>query len=665
MFIQFKFCFDAIGRAMMAPRRVSLIAAGWMVVAMFLPPVDAAEPEFFPDFFPGAPQVLPADTLAYVRLDDVEQIRQSWPDTSLGKMFADPKLRPWLGDTYQLIAQWFESIDEEMSVSLDQLLAIPHGQVAIAILPRRVGEQTGDDSSTNDQDVQPKDESEQAIRRRLRNKRRRNASFSAVFIIDAGENLDDLRSTIERLTANMERSNWFVRRQSQVEQIELNQMVPAKSGRRQPLQYFVAGTTMVIGVGEKTASGVLDQCIGRGDEPTLADDGDFVTLISRCLGEEQTRPQATLFIDPAMIVERLMRRNMTSAMVIPMVQTLGLQRLRGIAASSFRGGDFFEDITHVHIGIDPPRDGVFGLVRPSDGPTMPPRWVPADVASYTTLHWRFDVALKNAESFIGTFTGGKTIDEAMIGPAEDWSGISIRDEFLPQLTGRYCLLRRVPDPVRPGGMVLTHGLQVKQAAEMVSMLERVRERRPNNVVLETISGINAYQFAIGGDQTNSGWLDDSNRPYLFILGDWLMLTRGKTSAEDLIATHRDLQPSLATKLSYEQVAGELSGMLGGEEPFAMSYVRPEESVRLAYQWVLAQAKPFRTGGKRTGGKPIGDGNGRDDDETSWPDRFRAAAANHELPTFDELKKYFAPSGSFMYDEPGGVHFAAYTLRSSE
>jgi len=38
---------------------------------------------------------------------------------------------------------------------------------------------------------------------------------------------------------------------------------------------------------------------------------------------------------------------------------------------------------------------------------------------------------------------------------------------------------------------------------------------------------------------------------------------------------------------------------------------------------------------------------------------------HQMPDFEQFKKYFAPSGSFAYDEPSGMHLGTFTLRPDE
>ena len=51
---------------------------------------------------PGAPRLIPSDTLAYVRLDSAEQFRKDFTESSVGQMLNDPALKPLSGEVYQL-----------------------------------------------------------------------------------------------------------------------------------------------------------------------------------------------------------------------------------------------------------------------------------------------------------------------------------------------------------------------------------------------------------------------------------------------------------------------------------------------------------------------------------------------------------------------------------
>ena len=84
---------------------------------------------------PGAPHLLPIDTLAYIRINNADEIRRDFGDSSVGKMLNDPELRPLVSDTYQTLAELFEQIGADLGITLDELLSIPSGQIAAAAVP--------------------------------------------------------------------------------------------------------------------------------------------------------------------------------------------------------------------------------------------------------------------------------------------------------------------------------------------------------------------------------------------------------------------------------------------------------------------------------------------------------------------------------------------------
>ena len=43
---------------------------------------------------PGAPRLLPGETMIYVRIEDASQLREDMKESSVGRMMDDPKMRP-------------------------------------------------------------------------------------------------------------------------------------------------------------------------------------------------------------------------------------------------------------------------------------------------------------------------------------------------------------------------------------------------------------------------------------------------------------------------------------------------------------------------------------------------------------------------------------------
>ena len=342
------------------------------------------------DTTPGAPRLLPKDTLAYIRIDNVDDMRADMADSSMGRMMNDPKLKPFVSEVYTTLSGLFEQFGARIGLSLDELLAIPTGQVAAAAMPANLSER---DEELAEEEADS--DSPEAIRRRIERKREQQNAIAGIFILEAGKNLDNMMSLVDRLEEQMIQGG-YVRRTSKVKGTTIVKLLPPRQGR-QEIEYFTKDDTLIFGIGHDTAAKSLEQWTGTSEEDSLADSADFTSLMSRCIGAEETRPQLTFFFDPYRFVERLVNRGGAAALVWPLVENLGVSKIRGIGGSSFRGGEVFEDIAHMHILLDPPRDGMFGVLRPETGDTTPPKWVPDDVSGYLTLNWDFEQTYENLD----------------------------------------------------------------------------------------------------------------------------------------------------------------------------------------------------------------------------------------------------------------------------
>ena len=57
---------------------------------------------------PGAPRLLPKDTLAYIRIDNVDDMRTDMESSSMGRMMNDPQLKPFVSEVYTTLSDLFE-----------------------------------------------------------------------------------------------------------------------------------------------------------------------------------------------------------------------------------------------------------------------------------------------------------------------------------------------------------------------------------------------------------------------------------------------------------------------------------------------------------------------------------------------------------------------------
>ncbi len=592
---------------------------------------------------PGAPRLLPSDSMFYLRLDEADQLRLDMKKSSLGRMINDPKLRPFADQFYATGRDLFEQISETVGVTLDELLSIPHGQVALAIHPAKPLE---DDERAKIEARENEDESA-LDRRRNRQRLRDTYSFGGTLIIDAGKNIDQLMAMVQKME-DAAITGGFKRRVKDIDGTDVIRLIPNRANQ-QSVEFFEKEGTLVIGVGYQSAQDVLKHWLDDSDEPTLADNAKFGTILSRCVGAESTRPQFTFFVDPHLIADRAIKRSgsMAAGLFWPVIQDLGVSRIGGIGGSSFYGGDVFEGIAHYHINIEPPRDGVLGALRPETGDTAPPKWVPAKISGYTSLNWDIAQTYENVGKVIDRFQGADSLKRFVEQPVATRLGIKVQEEIIENMTGRILRVSWLEKPIRVNSAVSCFAVEVKDSIKAKATIAKLRDRDPDRITLKTVNGSVVYRLRGPGD--NFPQALRKPEPQFLLLGKWLIYADSTKFVEKVALANSGNSPRLLELPEYELVAGELGGKLNGESPFMLAYLDGAESFRALYDLGLQDtSKQFL--------RQVGENN-------QVARKFGELLDNNELPPFSEFEKYFAPTGVFAYDEPDGIHFGLFTLRA--
>jgi hypothetical protein len=321
-----------------------------------------------------------------------------------------------------------------------------------------------------------------------------------------------------------------------------------------------------------------------------------------------------------------------------------------MGGSVFRAGEEFESISHFHMLVDPPRDGIFGVLRPETVEAIPPNWVPDDVSTYTTCKWDFETTYKNRGKLIAKTQGAdpKAVEAYFEQQVRQATGVSIQDDLIANIAGRYVMCTWLEPPVKLNSRTMGHALELNDPEAFKAVIEQLRQRFSQSMEVETIGGSVVYSARIDLQQLPQAF----RRPEfcLTILGNWAIISDSKTLMERFTLASRDAMPRLVNEPEYDLIASELGGKLDGEVPFLLAFKRGADSIRQLYE--LVQSPDTRRFIQRGGDNPM-------------IKRILDLLARNELPPFEEFEKYFAPSGSFGYDEPTGMHLGSFTLRTME
>ena len=91
---------------------------------------------------PPSAVLLPEDTLLFASILDVPDTRARFARTIFGRMFEDPVLQPVFGDILKQFEDQTAPLRESVRLTTDDLLNLPQGELALALLPREEGEPT-------------------------------------------------------------------------------------------------------------------------------------------------------------------------------------------------------------------------------------------------------------------------------------------------------------------------------------------------------------------------------------------------------------------------------------------------------------------------------------------------------------------------------------------
>lgn len=638
-------------------------------------PSAAAQDEEFLSKCPPASRLLPTDTLAYLRIRNTTDLKAGFARSSLGKMLDDPTMRPLVSDTYRTLGALLEQLASDFGLSLDELVAIPQGQVAIALVPGVPPEQApqsktrkeaaADADADAEEDTQ---ESDREIARRLQRKRRQQNSFAGVFIIETGENNEAkaaMKKLLEQLST-LAAKNQFVRKDQSMDGHTLTQWKRPR-GRGPTVEWFDREGVFVVGIGRRSAADVLQRwnqtdapknrkeaAEQSGDASTtalaaggnLSSNPDFGAVMTRSVGAEAETPQITFFVNPFGIAQKIIRRSGSSFFILPIVEELGVKKIRGIGGSVFRGGELIENIAHIHIVIDPPRDGFFGILRPEPVAPSPPEWVPADVTNYLTASGNVATAFDNLTEVVDRFAGEGAFERFTEDRIQARLGVSLRDDLIANLTGRYVGIHRYQPPAAWNAAARLDALQVRDVDQAREMLQKIKGKLPAaDMRPETIGSVQFYFLRRGREL--SATLRRPERS-VALMDDYLLIADSREIVEEVIKARGGTIDRLSDDADYALMVSELGAKLAGEKPFYLSFNRDAESYRVLYELATS---PELSGALSQRGE-----------NSAVAKQFADLLKRQKLPSFDELKKYFNVSGSFGYDEPGGLHFGFMNLR---
>jgi hypothetical protein len=581
---------------------------GWAAVSLFMLTAMPMPTAFAQR--PTAPRLFPEKTLLYARVDDTRELKSKMSETSFGKLGADPQLKPIIGTFYSTFSNLVQGMQNAVGVNLDELLSIPNGELAIALVPTK---------------AQP--------------------VFCAM--IEAGDELPALEIMVGRLEERL-KSQGMEQVTKEVGRITVMQFAGAGRTSRQ-LSYFKDSGVLVLAGNPEYGETLAQIWQGSGiDHKPLSDNRDFTTILSRCVGTAGERPQVSFYINPIALYRETSKQNASAIAVLATLRALGIDGVKGIGGSAIFAPNDFDSIIHAHLLLDNNRRGVLRAVRPTSGSTEPEAWVSDQVVSYGTMNWDFAKTVKAISEIVDSFGGENFFENNVIANGSRQMGIDLRKDLLDLLGGRLSLVQTVLPPKRINSQSNLFGIHVSDANRMkTEVLPKVFEQaksRDGRMSSKLIGDSTVYWQELKNDNPTIR----VPQPAFGMVGDTLLISDSVDSIEQAIRTESSGDDLLSDAIEYKLVRDRIKAQLKDKESSMMFYQRPEETLRLFYD-LASDRENIELLEKRSNNNP-------------FFTALVAALRSRDLPPFEVISKYVAPSGAFVVEEEDGLHYTAFSMR---
>ncbi len=255
-----------VGRVM----RLTTTLASFMLAFALVMTSQVAAQEAAPAKL-SAPALFPEKTLAYIRVDNVKELKEAFSRSTTGRLAQDDQIRPILTEFYGSLVNSLESVREVTGLDLDQMLSIPTGELAVAVLP-----------------------SDQTQRRSI-DKRIKSALKSApsvAVMMDAGEEITGVQVMLDRMRNEIQLQT----HEDKLGSLTLHRFTNPDKANEQ-FGYFI-DQGVFIACSNLTA---LDRLAkrwtgGAVDWPALSENRRFTSIMGRCVGTQGERPQVSFFV---------------------------------------------------------------------------------------------------------------------------------------------------------------------------------------------------------------------------------------------------------------------------------------------------------------------------------------------------------------------------------
>ncbi|RLT21234.1 MAG: hypothetical protein DWI29_02340 [Planctomycetota bacterium] len=549
-------------------------------------------------------EILPRDTYFYLSMPSVQGFKESFENSSSGRLFADPALEEFKAEVSNAFSSEMQDslsqINDALGLTADELMAIPTGEVTIAVSK----------ASSN--------------------------KMGVIMFMDYGSHESEVKGLLEKASAALNDNDQLEAANVEHDGTELTMYtVTSDIAKQTPLAkefgWFLKDERMVVSNSSALLKLTLDNWAG-GSEKTLKSNAVYAYIMEKC----ESTPgagQMTTFVDPVGMFTALVQtgslgpNGAAAGMAIGFFPTLGIDQLKGIGSSGEMGGDEFDGVSRSFLYCEQPPQAAMQVFQLDAVDAVPPSWVKEDASVWMATKWKAGEAYTAIETLVDMFQGAGAFESTIDSLSEREPQVHIKKDVIDQLDGKMQVVISPGDRTSKAAsddMLFAIGVKDNQA--FADLLNKLASQPGVPSETREVNGVTVYEIDPGTGQKISFTVANSQ----------LLVAIGGNQLEQALRNDNDVRP-LADSDDFKSVSGHFP-----DGALAVTFSRPAEQYRRLYDMLR-------------------DGEAAEN-FPGMEDLF-AKIDFGKLPSFDVIEKYMAPTGGYWVGDENGVLMEQFTLKA--
>ncbi len=464
-------------------------------------------------------RLLPPRVVAYVTVPSASKLKNGWQGSSYGRIFSDPKLADFRDDVLKKIKTSTEVLEKNIGLTLDELLAIPSGEVSLAIVHPPAGK------------------------------------VAIVAFLEFGESGQAVDSLLDKVSEKLTAAE-MKRKESEFDDTSITSFVKQPDAAADPkpnggsgrsVSWFVRDSTLVISSEVAALESVLVRWDGE-HARTFAESRVYEYIVERCSDDDEAL--LYWYVDPIGLYKSVIAlagpagaQLSAGLFVVPM---LGLDKLKALGGSMDFGGEKYDSIARTVAYVDGPPSGLLAALQFSAEEQRPPSWVSAETTRYFTLNWDVEAAYTAIESLVDSFRQPGTLQKMLDGMVANDGRLHPKTDVIDQLSGKVHVAIDLPKPDDPSSMRALVAVGVKDEKKMQGVLATLAKDPTFPGKVREFQGSTLYELPIRGAGTAA----------ISVVGGQIMFSNSVQRLEQVIRRDSDRR-TLAESDAFQRLVREI------------------------------------------------------------------------------------------------------------